>query len=461
MDTDPIFNSLPAFAKVMKRDWNARALENAKWFINTISVDQSDQDFFDSGKKELQKWWLPDFREAFYGQDLKRLRVFEIGCGIGRMTCHLAEIFGEVWAVDVSGEMIRQGRERFSHLTNITWIETDGVGLDELPDDYFDLGFSIYVYQHVPVKEVISCNVSKAYHKIKPGGFYKFHTNGLVRTEYEHIEKDTWVGETFTESDIRTLALSINAQLISMSGSGTQYCWSTFRKPREKQPQPLSLSSIHIEIVGLAEDLSVPFIPVTGNAAMSGLVVSHLDKEIADCNNVRIKINGQPASPHFVGSLHEHHREYVSTQVDIHLDDLTYIETNIPKGVGTGAVSVCMALGDGDYSRPATVTLTQGTKKPPKIVTVRNGVDYGTDIYSSGPKSVLNLYVQDLDESATVGNISLQLNEHHFAPDFVGFVPENGTWQVNAALPEIVPGTFDLSLRFRDVESEIIKIIIK
>jgi len=42
---------------------------------------------------------------------IPRLRLLEIGCGIGRMTRALAEIFGEVYATDVSGEMIRRGSD--------------------------------------------------------------------------------------------------------------------------------------------------------------------------------------------------------------------------------------------------------------------------------------------------------------------------------------------------------------
>jgi 2-polyprenyl-3-methyl-5-hydroxy-6-metoxy-1,4-benzoquinol methylase len=103
-------------AQRMKDDWNARALENAKWYINTVGVTQSDEEFFRTGEQEVLKWWLPDFRASLFGKDLKALRVFEMGCGIGRMTVHLAAVFGEVWALDVSGEMIEQARMRFAHL---------------------------------------------------------------------------------------------------------------------------------------------------------------------------------------------------------------------------------------------------------------------------------------------------------------------------------------------------------
>ncbi|MFN7946365.1 MAG: class I SAM-dependent methyltransferase [Blastocatellia bacterium] len=229
-----MLDDLSSFSEMMKQDWNKRALENAKWFINTVSLTQSDEEFFAGGKQELLKWWLPDFTEALQGRDLRTLKVMEIGCGIGRMTCHLADIFGEVWAVDVSGEMIRQGKERFSHLKNITWVETEGITLNELPDDYFDLGFSVYVYQHMPSRDVISSSISQAYRKIRPAGFYKFHTNALVKQEYNGLKKDTWTGEAFRESDIRRLALSINAKLISILGGGHNIAGQLFRSGQKQ-----------------------------------------------------------------------------------------------------------------------------------------------------------------------------------------------------------------------------------
>ena len=42
-------------------------------------------------------------------KERQELRVLEIGCGIGRMTKHLAEAFGEIHATDVSAQRSRRG----------------------------------------------------------------------------------------------------------------------------------------------------------------------------------------------------------------------------------------------------------------------------------------------------------------------------------------------------------------
>src|SRR5262249_38487185 len=91
------------FADAMKRDWDDRARENAKWYINTVKKDQSDDEFDPTGRPEVQNFVLAD-PVLTKDRDLKQSRLLEIGCGIGRMTRRLAESFGEVHATDVSAE---------------------------------------------------------------------------------------------------------------------------------------------------------------------------------------------------------------------------------------------------------------------------------------------------------------------------------------------------------------------
>lgn len=103
------------FAEVMKREWNERASENSKWYINTVRMDQSEEEFDTTGQNEINTLILPELVLMTDGRDPKELKFLEIGCGIGRMTKHLAKLFGEVHSTDVSGEMIRQARERLGN----------------------------------------------------------------------------------------------------------------------------------------------------------------------------------------------------------------------------------------------------------------------------------------------------------------------------------------------------------
>lgn len=44
-------------------------------------------------------------------RDPKTMRVFELGCGAGRVTRALAGVFGEVVGADISAQMVSLARE--------------------------------------------------------------------------------------------------------------------------------------------------------------------------------------------------------------------------------------------------------------------------------------------------------------------------------------------------------------
>src|SRR5262245_24298100 len=148
-------NSIPQqelqeFSFLMKHDWDDRARHDSKWFINTLRFQQTDEEFDETGAFEVNRLVKVDLPLLTQGRAPKSLRVLEIGCGAGRMTKHLAELFGEVVGVDVSGEMISQARERLQEAGNVQLHETSGVDFTMLPDEHFDLILSAYVFQHVP-----------------------------------------------------------------------------------------------------------------------------------------------------------------------------------------------------------------------------------------------------------------------------------------------------------------------
>ena len=95
----------------MQRDWDARARENARYYVATGNTEWSDEEFFASGEQAIAEDILTDMTNICQGKDPKAMRVLEIGCGAGRLTRALANLFGEVHAVDVSGEMIAQSAE--------------------------------------------------------------------------------------------------------------------------------------------------------------------------------------------------------------------------------------------------------------------------------------------------------------------------------------------------------------
>ena len=92
----------------MRDDWDQRARENARYYVATGTTNWTDEEFFASGEKTVAEQILNDTENIFQGKLPSKMRVLEIGCGAGRVTRALANVFGEVHAVDVSGEMVRQ-----------------------------------------------------------------------------------------------------------------------------------------------------------------------------------------------------------------------------------------------------------------------------------------------------------------------------------------------------------------
>src|ERR1035438_1135786 len=86
----------------MRRDWDQRARENARYYVATGQKEWSDEEFFEAGEQELRDHILNDLGNICQGKDPKAMKVLEIGCGAGRVTRALARYFGEVYAVDIS-----------------------------------------------------------------------------------------------------------------------------------------------------------------------------------------------------------------------------------------------------------------------------------------------------------------------------------------------------------------------
>ena len=153
----------------MKRDWNERARQNARYFIATsLPEDCSEQEFDSSGRRDTE----------FMFEGLERLlndkqEVLDIGCGIGRMDRHIAPRVGHLHGIDVSGEMVRQARERMAAFDNVSYHEGDGWKLEPFQDQGLDLVFSAIAFQHMP-RQVVSSYFAEVHRVLRPGGHLLF-----------------------------------------------------------------------------------------------------------------------------------------------------------------------------------------------------------------------------------------------------------------------------------------------
>src|SRR5580700_7813486 len=110
----------------MRRDWDRRARENARHYVVTGQPQWSDEEFFQSGRITLEEDILNDLENICQGRDPKNMKVLEIGCGAGRVTRALARFFGEVYAVDISRNMVRQARRSVAEFPNAHIFRNSG-----------------------------------------------------------------------------------------------------------------------------------------------------------------------------------------------------------------------------------------------------------------------------------------------------------------------------------------------
>jgi SAM-dependent methyltransferase len=213
----------------MRREWDDRARDNARYYVATAKKNWSDQEYFDSGRENVAREILTDMGNVCQGKDPKQMKVLEIGCGSGRITRALAEVFGEVYAVDISGEMIRQARESLRDAPHAHVFQNNGSDLQVLGDLQVDFAFSYIVFQHIPSRDVIRSYIREVYRLLRPGGLFKFQVQGddsLLTTA-----EDTWLGVPFSDSDAVEIARECGFEPRYRHGAGSQYFWLWFFKP--------------------------------------------------------------------------------------------------------------------------------------------------------------------------------------------------------------------------------------
>jgi SAM-dependent methyltransferase len=158
--------------------FTTNALDRPHWTVLTAPRFEPDQfeahreQFFQSGHDAVRT-----FRTfvARAGVDLAAYRsCFELGCGVGRVTVALAQVFDRVIGADIAAPMLAEAeRSAVSfNVTNIQWLLTNRFAvLDEIAE--FDVLFTGIVLQHNP-PPVIGHMLTRLLGKLRPGGIGYF-----------------------------------------------------------------------------------------------------------------------------------------------------------------------------------------------------------------------------------------------------------------------------------------------
>jgi len=212
----------------MRADWDERAKENALYYVATEKETWTDEEFFHSGEQTVAEHILSDMKNICQGRKPEQMRVLEIGCGAGRVTRALARLFGEVHAVDVSGEMVALARRSLAGYPNAYLYQNSGKDLEIIPELEFDFAFSTIVFQHIPNREVIYSYVREVRRLLRPGSLFKFQVQG--DTLMDPHPDDTWLGVAFSDEQAVEMAEACGFEPRHRHGAGAQYFWLWFFK---------------------------------------------------------------------------------------------------------------------------------------------------------------------------------------------------------------------------------------
>jgi SAM-dependent methyltransferase len=128
----------------------------------------------------------------------RRDRIFELGCGVGRLGAFIAPLCFEWYGFDISESIVRHARERMKTFHNVNFRVLEKTELKGIPENHFDKGYSHAVFLHMD-KEDVFLYLREVYRVLKPGGLFYFDTWNLANEV--GWERWLWEVEAWDQSD--------------------------------------------------------------------------------------------------------------------------------------------------------------------------------------------------------------------------------------------------------------------
>jgi SAM-dependent methyltransferase len=399
----------------MRAEWNERAREDANYYVAFGRRDQDDDEFLGTARDVIRD----------LEGELKRLpagippgsrRALEIGCGPGRLMRPMSRHFGEIHGVDVSDEMIAHARVK---LRDIPWAHphaASGSDLAQFPSDHFDFVYSYAVFQHIPSAEVVFSYLRETVRVLKPGGFARLQINGLPKTAKAYT---TWEGVRISSEEIHRFTQEHGVRLLSLTGVGTQYMWTTWQKPPVAETQPdIACCRIRHVVDAFSGEQAVPS---GGRLACASLLIEHLPPA-CDLNSLGALVDGVPGSACYVGPP---------------MNRLSQLNVFLPAAVRTGLVPVRILWRGEPLCPDATIRVIPPGPAVPRLVAVSDAVNLmsAQRVESGAMKIAIEEAEPISDFHAIVDGIAVSEWEH-FRTD-----PLSSRYEVNFKLPgETHPG---------------------
>ena len=398
----------------MREDWNARAKEDANYYVAFGRRDQDDAEFQDTAHEVVHglQW---EMRRLPAGVDPRNRRALEIGCGPGRLLRPMAAHFGEIHGVDISDEMVARARQRLAHVPHAHVHVARNSNLEMFCGESFDFVYSYAVFQHIPSREVVLGYLKETWRVLKPGGFMRCQINGLPEAAARY---DTWSGVRISAMELEEFCRANDFQILSLEGTQTQYMWTTLRK-RERGWYSTVQKPSHPVVIRRITNAqnSEPVAPVRGRFAALSLWVENLPED-CDLINFEVHVGGSRGRLTYIGP-----REH---------DGMAQVNLRLPAEIGTGLQPVVLKWQGEEIGPPGKVRIVPQPALVPRILALSDGINLmsGPRIESRSVKITLEEVLEPEQFGAFIDGLPA-LDIDFFCTD-----PLPPRFEVNFTLPE-------------------------
>ena len=404
-------DTTPDVVERMRADWNARAVEDANYYVAFGRREQEDGEFQDTAHEVVHglEW---EMRRLPAGIDSRNRRALEIGCGPGRLLRPMSAHFGEIHGVDISDEMA--ARARLLQIPHAHVHVARNSNLEMFAGESFDFVYSYAVFQHIPSRDVVLGYLRETWRVLKPGGYMRCQINGLAGA----ARYDTWSGVRIGATELEEFCRANDFQMLSLEGTQTQYMWTTLRKRERgwyetaRKPE----QAVVIRRITNAQN-SEPVAPARGRFAALSLWVENLPEE-CDLLNFEVHVGGARGKLTYIGP-----REY---------DGMAQVNLRLPVDVGTGLQPVTLQWRGEEIGPAAKVRIVPRPAMVPRVLALSDGINLmsGPRIETRSVKLTLEEVTEPEQFSACVDGIPV-LDIDYFCTD-----PLPPRFEINFKLPE-------------------------
>jgi ubiquinone/menaquinone biosynthesis C-methylase UbiE len=414
----------------MRDDWNARAREDAGYYVAFGRRDQDDAGFFATAAKVVEI--LEGELRRIPPEERGRGRALEIGCGPGRLMRPMSHHFIEIHGIDVSDEMIALGREKLRDVPHAHLHATNGASLELFEDDSFDFVYSYAVFQHIPSREVIYQYLGEIRRVLKTGGLARLQFNGLPKEGVSERSYNTWAGVRFSAGEILEFTGSNDFQALALEGASTQYMWTSWRKQptgwQAEQRRSRPASGVRIRRITNARS-SEPVAPCRGRFACISVWAENLP-ESAGLHHMEVLVGDAPGTVTYVGPP-----DHAALQ---------QVNVLLPEMDATGLLPVEIRWCGERLCDPATLRVIPEGPSVPRIDFISDGVNLVSE-----HRIETRLVKIALEEITRPEEICVYISGFPaFSLDYFCVDPREKRFEVNLRLPdEITPGRHALALQ--------------